>query len=340
MEVKTILITGANGEIGHGLVTHFAEHDGIKVVGVDLNTLDEATRVKCYRTYTGDILDNRFLESLSTAYDFDSIYHLAALLSTRAERQPTIAHKVNVDGTLNLLEMAVTQSRLQGKEVKFIYPSSIAVYGLPDLEIKHKVGKINEEEWTDPRTMYGINKLYCERLGRYYMRFYRQLDANPVGGKVDFRCVRFPGLISAVTLPTGGTSDFAPEMLHQAAKREPYSCFVREDTRIPFMAMPDAVDALLMLDDAPKEKLGRQVYNVGSFSPSASELQCRVRKAFPTSVVHFKPDLKRQAILDSWPEDVNDSEARKDWGWKPSYDFERAFEEYLVPAVTKFYMLK
>ena len=340
METKTILITGANGEIGHGLISHFAEHDGVKVVGVDLNPLDNATCSKCFKSFTGDILDKRFLDSLSTGFDFDSIYHLAALLSTRAERQPTLAHKVNVDGTLDLLEMTVTQSRLQGREIKFIYPSSIAVYGLPDIPTKHKVGKIKEGEWTEPRTMYGINKLYCEKLGRYYTHFYRQLDAEPMAGYVDFRGVRFPGLISALTLPTGGTSDFAPEMLHQAAKGEPYTCFVREDTTIPFMAMPDAITALLMLDAASREKLGREVYNVGSFSPSASELSNCVKKAFPSSVVNFKPDLKRQAILDTWPEDVDDSEARKDWGWKPAYDFERAFEEYLVPAVSRFYRSK
>lgn len=336
-EMETILITGANGEIGHGLISYFAEREDIRVVALDLNSLDDSTRSKCYKTYTGDILDGRFLDSMATGHDFDTIYHLAALLSTRAERQPPIAHKVNVDGTLNLLEMAVTQSRLQGKEIKFVYPSSIAVYGLPDVATKHKVGKIKEDEWTEPSTMYGINKLYCERLGRYYAKFYRQLDAQPMGGKVDFRCVRFPGLISAVTLPTGGTSDFAPEMLHYAAKGEAYSCFVREDTRIPFMAMPDAVSALLKLDAAPHENLGRQVYNVSSFSPSARELSQRVKKAFPSAVTNFKPDLKRQAILDTWPEDADDSEARKDWGWDPVYGFERAFEEYLVPAVSKFY---
>jgi len=337
MDTKTVLITGANGEIGHGLISHFAERDGVRVVAMDLNTLDEDTRKKCYKTYTGDILDNRFLDSLSTGHDFDAIYHLAALLSTRAERQPTIAHKVNVDGTLNLLEMAVTQSRLQGKKVKFIYPSSIAVYGLPDLGTKHRAGKIREDEWTDPRTMYGINKLYSERLGRYYANYYRQLDAQPMGGEIDFRAVRFPGLISAVTLPTGGTSDFAPEMLHHAANGEPYACFVREDTMIPFMAMPDAITALLVLDSADKSKLTRQVYNVGSFSPTAGELKACVRKAFPSAVVSFNPDLKRQAIIDSWPEDVDDSQARKDWGWKPSFNFEKAFQDYLVPLVSRFY---
>ncbi len=337
MGEKTILITGANGEIGHGLISHFAEHDGIKVVALDLNTLDEETRSKCYKTYTGDILDNRFLESLSTGHDFDVIYHLAALLSTRAERQPTIAHKVNVDGTMNLLEMAITQSRLQGKEVKLIYPSSIAVYGLPDAGAKGRAGKVGEDQWAEPRTMYGINKLYCERLGKYYMNFYRQLDAQPMEGKVDFRCVRFPGLISAVTLPTGGTSDFAPEMLHHAAKGETYNCFVREDTRIPFMAMPDGVSALLRLEAAPREKLSTQVYNVGSFSPSAAELKRYVLKAFPSASINFVPDLKRQAILDSWPADVDDSLARNDWGWKPEYDMARAFDEYLIPGVSKLY---
>ena len=337
MGEKTILITGANGEIGHGLISHFAEHDGIKVVALDLNTIDEETRSKCYKTYTGDILDNRFLESLSTGHDFDVIYHLAALLSTRAERQPTIAHKVNVDGTMNLLEMAITQSRLQGKEVKLIYPSSIAVYGLPDAGAKGRAGRVGEDQWAEPRTMYGINKLYCERLGKYYMNFYRQLDAQPMEGKVDFRCVRFPGLISAVTLPTGGTSDFAPEMLHHAAKGETYNCFVREDTRIPFMAMPDGVSALLRLEAAPREKLSTQVYNVGSFSPSAAELKRYVLKAFPSASINFVPDLKRQAILDSWPADVDDSLARNDWGWKPEYDMARAFDEYLIPGVSKLY---
>ncbi|MGB9591406.1 MAG: epimerase, partial [Candidatus Kryptoniota bacterium] len=178
---------------------------------------------------------------------------------------------------------------------------------------------------------------YCEKLGRYYTNFYRQLDAEPVQGRVDFRCVRFPGLISALTLPTGGTSDFAPEMLHYAARNESYTCFVREDTKIPFMAMPDAVNALLKLESAAREKLSRQVYNVGSFNPSADELYKTIKEAFPEAKVSFKPDLKRQAIVDSWPEDVDDSLARKDWGWEPSFNMDRAFNEYLIPAVKKLY---
>ena len=330
-------MTGANGEIGHGLIEHLAQSDGVQIVAIDMNPIDKLIKDKCHATIVGDILDFGLLETLSTAHDFDTIYHLAALLSTRAERQPTLAHRVNVDGTLNLLEIAVTQSRLQGREIKFIYPSSIAVYGVPDLVTKHASGKIKESEWCEPRTMYGINKLYAEQLGRYYTRYYRQLDAEPAKGRVDFRGVRFPGLISAMTLPTGGTSDFAPEMLHQAAQHFPYKCFVRKDTRIPFLAMPDAIQALLQLQAAQRERLSRPIYNVSAFNPSAEEIFMRIRRDFTDATVSFTPDLKRQVIVDSWPEDVDDSAARTDWGWKPAYNFERAFAEYLIPAITRRY---
>src|SRR5262249_20147295 len=159
--------------------------------------------------------------------------------------------------------MAVAQARQQERPIKFLYPSSVAVYGLPDPEAKRRAGKVGEDAWCEPRTMYGINKLYCERLGRYYEHYYRQLDAQVLPGLLDFRSLRFPGLISAATVPTGGTSDFASEMLHAAAAGKPYACFVREDTRIPFMAMPDAVQALLDLEATPRARLTRKVYNVG-----------------------------------------------------------------------------
>jgi nucleoside-diphosphate-sugar epimerase len=185
--------------------------------------------------------------------------------------------------------------------------------------------------------MYGCNKLYCEQLGRYYARHYRQLaaDAHPHG--VDFRSIRFPGLISAFTLPTGGTSDYAPEMLHAAAQNHPYACFVRDDTRMPFMAMPDAIKALTDLEAVPRERLTTETYNVTSFSPTAGEILGLVRKAFPKAQVTFEPDLKRQAIVDSWPVDQDDSRARRDWDWRPDYDQRRAFEEYLVPNIKRRY---
>jgi nucleoside-diphosphate-sugar epimerase len=337
MTSQTILITGANGEIGHGLISHLAAQGEVRIIALDLHMLEESLRHKCFRAIAGDITNHLLLQSLTATYDFDTIYHLAALLSTKSEREPALAHRVNVEGTLNVLELAVSQARQQGRNIKVIYPSSIAVYGFPTLEAKLAAQKVKEDDWCEPRTMYGINKLYCERLGRYYEYFYRQLDMLEVQGRVDFRGLRFPGLISAQTVPTGGTSDFAPEMLHAAAQGHAYKCFVRADARIPFMAMPDGVAALIHLEAAPMKALSRQVYNVGAFNPSAGEVCERVKSAFPAAQITFEPDLKRQGIVDSWPADVDDTAARADWGWQPTYDLERAFNEYLLPAVKQRY---
>jgi nucleoside-diphosphate-sugar epimerase len=209
---------------------------------------------------------------------------------------------------------------------------------MPDLETKARAGRVREDDYNTPTTMYGCNKLYCEQLGRYYARHYKQLAAEPLAGKVDFRAVRFPGLISAVTVPSGGTSDYAPEMIHAAAKGEPYACFVRPDTRIPFMAMPDGVEVLLRLAAAPREKLTRTAYNVGAFNPSADEVRDVVLKNFPGADITYANDVKRQGIVDSWPADVDDSAARRDWGFAPAYDFDRAFSEYLIPTIRQRYL--
>ena len=254
------------------------------------------------------------------------------MLSTRAEFTPVAAHEVNVEGTLNLLEFAQRQGESHGRQVCFVYPSSVAAHGLPDLETKARAGRIREDDFNLPRTMYGCNKLYCEQIGRYYSRHYKQLSADAVR-RVDFRAIRFPGLISAVTTPSGGTSDYASEMIHAAAKGVPYACFVRPDTMIPFMAMPDAIDALLALQAAPRERLTRTAYNVTAFNPSASDIRSAVLEAFPGAEITFTVDDKRQSIVESWPADVDDSAARRDWGFRPAYDFARAFHDYLIPAI-------
>lgn len=334
---KTVLITGANGEIGHGLITYLTESSDVKIVALDVQALDDDLRKRCSQTIIGDILDTALLDQLAAQHQFHSVFHLAAVLSTKAERQPLLGHRVNVDGTIHLLAMVAEQARAEEREIIFLYPSSIAVYGLSSVAEKMHAGKVREESHLFPRTMYGINKLYGERLGRYYSSFYRQLDIQSSIGRVDFRGIRFPGLISAATLPTGGTSDYAPEMLHHSAHGEPYACFVRSDTRIPFMAMPDAIKALLKLEEAPRQKLTKFSYNVGSFNPSAGEILEMIKTSFPSARVTFEPDMRRQLIVDSWPEDIDDSAARYDWGWQPEYDFRRAFEKYLIPSVRKLY---
>lgn len=339
MRKDVVLISGANGEIGHGLITYLAEKNDCCVIALDVQPLDEKLSSCVERFIQGDILDNMLLGRLVAEYEIRTIYHLASILSTKAEYNPETAHKVNVEGTLNLLRLGVEQALWQGKPVKFIYPSSIAAYGIPDLETKNTSGKIKEDEWLNPITMYGCNKLYCEHLGRYYTRHFRQLAVDRPKNSIDFRCLRFPGLISAVTVPTGGTSDYGPEMLHNAAQGKAYSCFVREDTRLPFMVMPDAIKALIKLWEAPRENLKRLVYNVTSFSPTAADFFSIIKKSFPQAEVAFNPHLSRQAIVDSWPADVDDSAARADWAWQPDYDQERAFSEYLLPAIKNRYQV-
>jgi len=342
MAKSSVLITGANGEIGRSLVQSLARDGRHDIVTLDLTPPVESMRPMCTATYAGNIMDRYLLDQIAAYHEFDSVYHLAALLSTRGERDPELAHQVNVEGTLHLLRMAQNQSARLGRRVRFLFPSSIAVYGIASLAEKKKSGRVSEEQHLMPTTMYGCNKLYCEHLGRYFAHHYRQLaeDFIPSKASVDFRSIRFPGLISAFTLPSGGTSDYLPEMLHAAAQNTPYDCFVREDTRIPFMAMPDAIDALLRLMDAPAEKLSTHVYNIAAFAPSAREFADLVRTAFPSSDVKFVPDVRRQAIVDSWPEDCDDKAAQRDWGFKATYDLERAFNDYLLPNVKERYAAK
>lgn len=337
MRKPVVLITGAGGEIGHGLIDRLAGRGDRAIVTIDISRLDETIAKKVDREVTGSILDRALLERLMAEYEIDLIFHLAALLSTRSEFTPMAAHQVNVEGTMSLLEFAQHEAESHGRPVVFIYPSSIAAYGLPDLETKQRAGRVSEDQYLHPTTMYGCNKLYCELLGTYYARHYKQLAAEAHSGRVDFRAVRFPGLISALTLPAGGTSDYAPEMIHAAARGERYGCFVRPDTQIPFMAMTDGVDALLTLAAAPRERLQRTAYNVGAFNPTAQEIRDVVVEAFPGAEIAWAVDRKRQGIVDSWPADVDDSAARRDWGFAPRYDWQRAFSEYLIPTIRQRY---
>ena len=331
--VPSTLITGASGEMGHALIARLTGPGANPIITLDLNPLPTEVAGKVRKEYHGSILDLQLLERIHAEFEVDRVFHLAALLSTRSEFSPALAHKVNVEGTLNLLEFAQKEGESHGRQVVFFYPSSIAAYGLPDLATKAAAGRVAEDLFNVPTTMYGANKLYCEHLGRYYDRHYKQLGADPHAAKVDFRGIRFPGLISADTLPSGGTSDFAPEMIHAAAKGEPYACFVRPDTCIPFMAMPDAVEAILRLMAAPKKSLTRTVYNIGAFAPTAGDIEAIVRRAFPKAELTAKIGAERQGIVDSGPSDVDDGAARKDWGHAPRYDLRGAFDDYLIPSI-------
>jgi threonine 3-dehydrogenase len=332
---SVILITGASGEIGHGLIPRLYAIGSHPIVTLDLKPLSPTIAPQVRHQYLGSILDGQLLDRILAEFEVELIFHLAALLSTRSEFAPAAAHRVNVEGTMAMLEFAQRQGESHGRPVKFMYPSSIAVYGMPSLDVKARVRKVKEDQYNQPTTMYGCNKLYCEQLGRYYALYYKRLAAKKLSGKVDFRCIRFPGLISADTVPSGGTSDYGAEMIHTAAHSQPYTCFVRPDTRIPFMAMPDAVDALLALAAPARQRLTRHVYNISGFSASAEEIMTLVLREFPKANITTKVDKKRQGILDAWPANVDESAARRDWELAPKFDLERAFREYLIPAIVR-----
>ena len=333
-ERPVVLITGAGGEIGHGLIHRLAHNEEYGIVSLDLRGLSPELAEHCSASITGDILNKGLLEQIFEENDVLGIFHLAAMLSSSGERNPERAFDVNVNGTMNLLSLAAKSARLREHNVRFMFPSTIAVYGLPDRATKQAAGKVREDEYLNPITMYGVNKLASEHLGRYYTRHYGALAEEHSSWGIDFRGLRFPGLISSDTVPSGGTSDYVPEMLHAVAAGTPYACFAREDTRIPFMTMPDAVTSLVQLFEASASDLTRTVYNVGAFAPSAREVEEVLRQTWPGAVVSYDVNQSRQGFLDTWPADVDDTAARKDWGYQPRYGLEQAFAEYLIPALT------
>jgi nucleoside-diphosphate-sugar epimerase len=335
-----VLVTGANGEIGRSLLRALAEQGSHDLVTLDLTPLADDLRALVGASYVGNIMDRNLLDQLAALHEVDMVFHLAALLSTRGERNPELAHQINVEGTLNVLRVAQNQSSRLGRPVRFLFPSSIAVYGLASLADKHAAGRVREEQWNLPITMYGCNKLYGEHLGRYFSLHERQLGALSGAARVDFRAIRFPGLMSPDTEPAGGTSDFGPEMVHAAGRGVPYECFVSPEARLPFMAMADAVRALIELGRAERPRLSSCVYNIRAFSVSAADVAARVVQAFPGARIEYRLDPARAKIVDSWPEDLDDTRARADWAWEPEYDWPRAFDDYLAPRVRARYAQK
>lgn len=332
MTRRTALVTGAAGEMGHALIPALVER-GYDVVAVDLAALPDETARLCHESVRGSIVEAHSMAALFERHRPEAVFHLAAVLSTTAEANPDLAHRVNLDGTTNLFALARETAAKRGASVRFLFPSSIAVYGLPDAEHKRAAGAVREGEWVAPAGAYGCHKVCGELLGSYWTR---RAAREAVPG-LDFRAIRFPGLISAETLPSGGTSDFAPEMIHAAAQGKAYSCFVSQESRIPFMTMPDAVDAFLRLSEAEAETLTTRVYNIGAFAPSAGEFKDEVLRHFPDASIVFEPVAARQGIVDTWPADVDDRLAKRDWGHAPRHGLREAVSDYLVPALLRRY---
>jgi threonine 3-dehydrogenase len=335
IQTETILVTGANGEVGHGLIPELAKK-GHSIIALDANDLDQTLMPSVKEFIKASVTQKDVVRLLIKENKVTTIFHLAAILSTSAEKDPVKAQEVNAGGSASVLEAANSVATEEDRVIKFLFPSTIAVYGLPDIDIKNNSEKVTENHFLNPITIYGVTKLYVEMLGSYYSKNFNLLSKD-VKRNIDFRCIRFPGIISALTMPSGGTSDYAPEMIHSAAKGEGYESFVRKDTKIPFMVMPDAIKAILQLTNAAKDKLTTQVYNVGAFSITAEDIAQLINKVFPDSAVSYNPDENRQKIVDSWPSDVDDTLARADWDWQPDYDMSAAFEKYLIPEIQNKY---
>lgn len=304
--MSTILVTGAGGQIGSELTPALRErhgHDNVIASGPhDAEALASPCEVV-------DVTDRGRLREVVDAYNVDRIYHLAAILSAKGESDPQLAYEVNVQGLYNVLEVA--------REVdldRLMVPSSIAVFGpdSPDVPAERTV------LW--PTTIYGISKVFLELMADYYYRSY----------ELDVRGVRFPGILSYKTRPGGGTTDYAVEAFYEAIESGSYTYFVREDTQLPMMYMPDAIRALMELAAADDGNLRyRCAYNVGALSFTPAELTAEIRRHIPDFDARYAPD-DRQVIADSWPNDLDDTAAREDWGWEPEYDLEALAEDMIA----------
>jgi len=302
MTFEKILITGALGQIGSELDQYLSE-----IFGRDRIIISDIKEKNDPRYKRIDVTDFNSLNFLVEKYKVDTIYHLAAILSATGEKYPDLAYRVNVDGLHNVLEAA----RINKVSQVFI-PSTIGVFG-PETPRRN----VPIETITRPTTLYGITKVFAEQLGNYYQRKF----------SLDVRGVRFPGLISYKSPPGGGTTDYAIEMIISAVRKQNYTCFLREDTVLPMMYMPDALEAILKLSEAPLEKLIHHTdFNLTSFSFSPKELAHEISNYYPEFSVIYKPDF-RQEIADSWPESLDASAARREWGFAPKYNFKETVKD-------------
>jgi nucleoside-diphosphate-sugar epimerase len=308
--MKKLLIIGAVGQIGSELTLALRKiYGNDNVVASDIHNKASEKLLNSGPFEIADILDKNSVVSLIKKYNVNIIIDLAAILSATGEKNPMLAWNVNINGLINVLEIA-REMKLE----QVLIPSSIAVFG-PGTPIECAP----QETVLHPTTMYGITKVAGELVADYYVKKYM----------LDVRGLRYPGIISNETLPGGGTTDYAVAIYYDAVKFGKYTCFVKEDTRLPMMYMPDCLKATIDLMHADFSKLKHHAdFNVGAMSFSVKELANSIKKYIPGFEIEYKPDF-RQAIADSWPNAVDDSAARAEWGWKPAYDLDAMTQDML-----------
>ena len=310
--MERILVIGANGQIGSELVDALAEkHGADNVIAADIG----ARSLAAARRYeTLDVLDSARLAQLIETHDIGQVYHLAALLSVTGEQAPLRAWTLNMNGLLNVLEIA-RERAVAGKPLRVFWPSSIAAFG-------PNTPAVNTPQLAvmDPTTIYGISKQAGERLCEYYFGKYG----------VDVRSIRYPGIISHKSPPGGGTTDYAIAIFHAACRGETYPCYLGPETTLPMIYMADAIRATIELMAAPAEQVRvRSSYNVAGTSFNPRELAAAIAQRLPDFAIDYRPD-QRQAIADSWPQSLDDEQARADWGWQPRVGLQEMVDEMLL----------
>jgi nucleoside-diphosphate-sugar epimerase len=309
-EMKKIMVTGAVGQIGSELTLALRKKYGRdNVLATGHKTQPSKQLLESGPFEFINVSKRETVEDVIKKYKIDTIYHMSAILSAVGEKNPLLCWDVNMNGTYNILEAA-----REHEMVRIFIPSSIAAFG-------PETPRVNTPQDTilKPKTMYGVTKVAAELLCDYYVKRFA----------VDIRGCRYPGIISYETLPGGGTTDYAVAIFFEAIKNKKYTCFLREDTRLPMMYMPDCLKATFDLMDADFSKLKHHSdFNVTAMSFSAGELAAEIKKQIPEFSCDYKPDF-RQAIADSWPQSLDDSAARQEWGWKPDYDLKKMVKDML-----------
>ena len=312
MRREKVLVVGANGQIGAVLTTKLrAIYGADHVIASDIRLpLEDEGPFEIL-----DILDFQQLHRIVKKYRISQIYHLAAILSAKGEQNPKLAWDININGLFNVLEVA------REKKVKLFFPSSIAVFGSDTPR-----SNTPQDAILHPETVYGISKVAGENWCKYYHQKFG----------VDVRSLRYPGIIGYESMPGGGTTDYAVDIFHKAILEGRFECFLKSDTRLPMIYMPDAIRATLELMSAPSDAINiRHSYNLAGMSFSPEEIANEIKKHIPNFEISYKPDY-RQAIADSWSESIDDSAAQKDWAWKPAFDLPAMTTDMLLHLQEKY----
>ena len=310
-QMKKILVTGSVGQIGSELTMALRKKYGNdNVLATGRKTKPSETLLNSGPFEFIDITERETVEKVVDEYDIDTIYNMAAILSAVGEEKPLLCWNVNINGLYNILEIARERDM-----ARVFVPSSIAVFG-PETPRDNTP----QETVLKPKTMYGVTKVAGEILGDYYFKRFN----------LDVRGIRYPGIISSETLPGGGTTDYSVEIFYEAVKNKRYTCFVKKNTVLPMTYMPDCIKGTMDLMEADIKKLKHHCdFNLSAMSFSAGELADEIKKHVPNFTCEYKPDF-RQNIADTWPKSIDDNPARKEWGWKPTFDISTMTRDMLV----------